>query len=394
MRQLFLIGLMSFLLCLGTASATEHVDATNCPGPNAGTLADPHCTVQEGVDAAVSGETVSVAAGTYAETISFVAAFSKDDLTISGDDPGDRPFVTGGVNFQNTGAFSGLTLRNLYLTGDGGANRIVNMGNPGAVNDLTMDNCVLDGENVAGRSSFYGAHLGGFVTITDCEIKDVPHWSAMDLDGSGGTLLPKTTITFTGNNIHDCDGAVALRGHNPSRTDLVEVANNTWNNICSYAALEINYADVLNVHDNTFTDVDCLDAQAIQAHRIGSIDIYLNNFHNVYFVMWLPSIGEPTPTGSVHDNCVSGTPPVTLVSTVLGTPFPSDVNAEDNYWGTDDGASISARMLGEVDFTPFSPVCNQIPAVPAVSEWGIAALCLILLAGLTITSLFAVAKRA
>lgn len=196
----------------GTAWADTHfVDPTGSDAGNDCTVAASPCaTIAHAISEATAGDTVDVAAGTYAETITFGNAFSTNNLTISGSTP-TRPSVTGGVNFQNTGAFSGLTLQNLYLTGDGGANRIVNMGNPGAVNDFTMDNCVLDGKDDAGRHAFYGANLGGFLTVTGCEFKDAPGFSTMDIAAAGG-ILAKTTITFTGNNIHDCEGYIAFRG--------------------------------------------------------------------------------------------------------------------------------------------------------------------------------------
>jgi len=322
---------------------------------------DAFATIQEAIDA-VDGSTVEVAAGTYNETISFGTGFSMDNLTVTGADPGDRPFVTGGVNFQNSGAFNGLTLQDLYLTGDAGGNRIINMGNTGAVNDLTVNNCVLDGEDVAGRSSFYGANLGGFVTITGCEIMDVRHWSAMDLDGSGGTVLPKTTITFTGNNIHDCGGAVSLRGHDTDRTDLVIVANNVWTNInepgeSAWACVEITHADILNVFDNVFDDVienSWGEGQGIQAWDLGTIDIYDNMFTDCFWGIWLPSVGGGAPpAGSIHHNSFIGTTG-TLISTDHSSgSFTSDLNAEANYWGTIDYATISGKMLGMVDFDPW-----------------------------------------
>ena len=61
------------LLCAPlTAQTTWYVDDDACPGPGTGTAGDPYCSIQTAIVAAVNGDTVEVATGTYLEAIDFL----------------------------------------------------------------------------------------------------------------------------------------------------------------------------------------------------------------------------------------------------------------------------------------------------------------------------------
>lgn len=90
-RVLLLVGLMFVAVGVPFATPRGHVSAAttiyvddtgpSCPGTGSGTLADPYCTIQLGVNAASSGDTVSVAAGNYTDPIDVNA---KTSITIAG----------------------------------------------------------------------------------------------------------------------------------------------------------------------------------------------------------------------------------------------------------------------------------------------------------------------
>ena len=54
------------VLAVSTAQAdTIYVDDDNCPGPGSGSEADPYCSIQTAIDAAVDTDEIVVAPGTY-----------------------------------------------------------------------------------------------------------------------------------------------------------------------------------------------------------------------------------------------------------------------------------------------------------------------------------------
>ncbi len=340
--------------------------------------------IQPAVDN-VAGSTVKVEAGVYTETITFAAGFSKDNLTISGD-ASSRPVVNGGIKFQNSTAITGISFENLYLKGDAGGGVIIRGSNTGPINDFSMDNCVLDGENVSGRSGVAGNKFGESFSITNTEFKDILGFAVMDIDSNsdyspwGGNGLKLTTVTFANNNVHECNGSIALRGHYTETTTTVNVYNNTWSNIGGnsgetgeqWAALEVNHAQTVNVYDNTVDGVQeglWGEGQAFQFWDVGTLDVHdnsvTNNYQGIY--IFCGDAGNPyggpyaMPGGSIYHNVITGNDQygVSADATCTGGPL----NAEDNWWGTLSWAGyttsggtvtgIEDMINGDVDYEPW-----------------------------------------
>jgi hypothetical protein len=66
---LFILVTLLAGLRVGAVGTTRYVDADTCPATGSGTMADPYCSIQDAICAAVSGDTVSVAPGTYLEAV-------------------------------------------------------------------------------------------------------------------------------------------------------------------------------------------------------------------------------------------------------------------------------------------------------------------------------------
>ncbi len=322
---------------------------------------DAFATITEGIAGLTAGGgIVYVGGGTYTET----PVLGLDNLTIDGDEM-DIPQLTGGLVFDNV---TGLTVQDLDISGNGGApshNTVILMN--GVVTDLTIDNCTIDGSLAASRNGLSRGQLEGNVTVTNNEFMNVLGWALFDSrSGSGGDGSAMGTITFSGNNIHDCNGSIAMRGLSTDRTDLANIFGNTWTNIGGangeqgqhWAAFEINRAVTVNYYDNEVSYVsesEWGEGQALQVWDIDNLDVYGNtitdNFQGIF--VYGGSGTFSIPGGSVHDNYFLNNSDYNLSVDPTATGGP--LNAEENYWGAVSCPAVSASIDGSVDFEPW---CN------------------------------------
>ena len=323
---------------------------------------DAFATITDGLAGlSTSGGTVHIGGGTYTET----PLLNLDNVILDGDEL-DIPQLTAGLAFDNV---TGLTLQDLYVGGNGGApthNTVILMS--GVVTGLVFDNCVLDGELASGRNGLTGGQLEGDVSITNSEFKNVLGWALLDSrSGSGGDGSAMGTITFSGNNIHDCNGSIAFRGLSSDRTDLVNVFDNTWNTIGGvngeqgqhWAAFEVNRSVAVNVYNNDISNVlegEWGEGQALQFWDIDNLEIYDNtitdNFQGIF--VYGGSGSFAVPGGSIHDNYFMNNSDYNLSVDISATGGP--LSAENNYWGAVSCPGVSAAIGGAVDFEPW---CNE-----------------------------------
>ena len=109
-----------------SAQATLYVDLDNCPGPGAGTQADPLCRIQRAIELSLPGDEIVVAPGTYNELINFigkgVTLRSSDgaDLTIIDVEPVEDPGTGKPVIRCDNGEGPNTVLDGFTLTGGTG----------------------------------------------------------------------------------------------------------------------------------------------------------------------------------------------------------------------------------------------------------------------------------
>ncbi|MBN1693304.1 MAG: right-handed parallel beta-helix repeat-containing protein, partial [Dehalococcoidales bacterium] len=326
--------------------------------------------VQDGIDAAFDGDTVYVAAGDYPEGL-----LIDKPLSIIGDGPSST-FVTGGISIAGSSDWSGLLLEDLYLAGDysGNAkNALIDLQGAPTVSDFTIRGCVLDGEGVAERMAFYGGNnYAGDWTWENNEIKGFRDWLLIDNTSSvapSGVLHPLGDIVFNNNYIHDCYGSISFRGDPDQYTNSVTVIGNVFDDYLesassqAWAAIEVNIAESLVMHDNSINGVPEVywggEGQALQIWGINTIDIHDNSFTNCYQGIWVFGgesggiYGGPyaIPSGAIYNNTIVGHTDyaIAVESTATGGPL----NAARNWWGSPDDAVIAGMVGDNVAYDPW-----------------------------------------
>ena len=177
------VVLACFVLSLGAVPATQAAALCVAPGGSGGCFA----TIQAAIDAAASGDTINVAAGTYAENLS---AFGKN-LTING--AGAAATIISGDNANRVWVIysnSTMNLANMTITygsatGDFGG---------GIYNDGTMS---LSGVTVTSNNAGYGSGITNFGTLTI----DGSTISNNVATGSGGGIVNGKDLTITNSTI-------------------------------------------------------------------------------------------------------------------------------------------------------------------------------------------------
>jgi len=313
--------------------STLYVDDNS---PEAGTGGQ----IQEGIDL-VTASTVNILPGIYTDPVTIPAGLA---LTLSGAGMA-QTFLTGGMILSDN--VDGITLEQFALSGEAVGGRVIHGGQYN--NNFAMDHVLIDGEGgtYPTRHAIAGGRTIGDVTITNCEFKNVGGWSVFDCATSGWETV-MGTVTFAHNYIHECDGAVAFRGDNTDRIDLVLVHDNVWENINdnwnapgtvenAWACFEAHGVEELQFYNNTMTNVNesrWSEGQGLQTWRVDDIDIYDNDFVDSWQGIWLPGLGvEPAPTGSIHDNDFLNIENFAVFATHGGGGFSSGIlDARGNWW--------------------------------------------------------------
>jgi hypothetical protein len=337
------------------AQTTWYVDDDNCPGPGTGTQADPFCKIQDAVDAASAGDTINVAAGTYTEAVTVTPG---SDLTIQGAGRDVTTWISPADDASRMHCIKCQDANNTTLDISGFT--------------FSVEDNAISNSGIAIRIN--RATTGPlYLTIHD------------------NKFVETTTISETANSMLLCHNRFAARG--------AEAPIKIYNNLdYTTGGIAMSNSRAFDIYNNTFdgsSDAIYFGYGCPTGATFGDHHIYGNTFLNadddivpggpwpaILFVdngtdasnTILPSIIENN-TFENNDSAIcflnmdgSVTYPTDIVRynsfvnnlnngiLVTGTNPPS-VNAENNWWGANDGPNASPgsgdKASANVDYSPW-----------------------------------------
>jgi len=311
-----------------------------------GSSGEDFTTIQAAINAATSGDTISVAEGTYTENLTF-----SESVTVTG---------AGKTNTTITGTHivtaNDVTVRDvaLSLAGSGTIFTLDSSSNPISGFEVTNSNFNMPTSPSVGISI---GEVGTSQKVSSVTINNNTFNGPSDKNANpwkiGGSFgFPKgvevENLTFQGNTVNQASTPINL--YDKNLTNIV-IDDNTYNNTdgAVYVWEDSGSATPTGV---------------LSGFEFTNNVLNVGNTYGLAFFGWTGSIplnsSQYTDTnfGSgnvVNDNDFSNiTGGYGLGSlSFFGTFGSFQLNAEANWWGTSDGTAIAAKVLGTVDYRPW-----------------------------------------
>jgi hypothetical protein len=264
--------LIAFLLAVMLPQRT-HAAATLCVNPSGGMGC--YTTIQSAIDAATSGDTITIAAGVYAEFIQI--NFNKPNLTLLGaganatylDGAHAHPVlaVTGdatirGVTIRNgqSGNGAGVMLNSATLHLSACVithNQATSAGGGGIDNyagSLNIDTCTIS-DNQAPNYDGGGINNSGALFVTNSIISGNSAKAGGGIDSVGNLTLANSQVT--GNTVTDSGGGILFAGTKTADLTSDQIANNTAANKGGGLYIAGGTVGIYSstIHANTVTNV-------------------------------------------------------------------------------------------------------------------------------------------
>lgn len=350
------IGAAALTAAPAFAASTIYVD-DNCSPPANGTSTDPYCTIQEAVNAAVSGDTIQVAAGVYNESVTVnkslkIRGIQYGDSATNGwlpagvesvvDPPSGPAFnitassvtidgfrITGATDnygIVTSASASGYQILNNFITNNPGGG--INLNSNGTIQTVLLRNVFTANGADAIRSTSglnnafidhnnFSGHTNSAITLSDAATHSNVRFSYnVSTNDVAGINLYRTTNsefdhnTITGSGAGTDWGGISLGGANT----YLSIHHNTVQNRNFHGIVVTNYIAGANTNltiDHNDSNNNTLDGIRIDAGSTGNLIIYNDMAGNAEHDAHDSSVGVGTAgTGNTWDNndCVTDLP--------------------------------------------------------------------------------------
>lgn len=220
------------LFCLhsvvtGASAATVwHVDDDNCPGPGDGSIGNPFCSIQDAINTAVNGDTVSVEPGAYFEVLDLMG---KQIVVESVAGPGPTRIIAFGLGASvvrcDSGELPATQIRGFTLFGGIGteiklAPKVFERRGGGVYilnSSPTIEECIIDGCTAARGGGIYAETSAS--VIADCQFfgNEATGGAAFSSNKGGGiyfdnALTDLRRCMFEQNSAHFGGGVYLIHG--------------------------------------------------------------------------------------------------------------------------------------------------------------------------------------
>ncbi len=350
-------------------------------------LVGPGQTIQSGVDAAASGDTVSVPAGTYPEDVTVNKALTLDgaqagvdartrsgseslvkSISISASNVNVDGFSFNGTASQvsvnsTTSILSGLAVKNDIFNGYGSVGLMTfNAGNIAVSQDL-FEHAAASSEAMQIKASDPSLHGCTGSTVQNNSFSAATNNGGSDINFSC-TGSDSTNVTVSGNASTGMSGGSSLTAFS-GVDDGISVTNNTATTDGSSVFFFGNVSGSASITGNTFTSTTA-NAVSIHGGDVGTTDspnsgTFTISSNKLSAAASGVAIAAATLTGSaaIHNNDLSGAH-VGVTNNSAGS-----VNATNNWWGSASGPG----SLAGVTTSPFcvNSGCTTPAAPPATT---------------------------
>lgn len=342
---------LAFLAAVITASSATNLYATtwnvSVGSPGACTIVDPNCaTISAAVAAASSGDTINVATGAYAETVTITKPLTLNGAQSGVDARGraasessvsstgvEGTFVIGPA--AGTVTIDGFDLSGTPTPGSGGVIYVSGLTTNVVVRNNIIEPSSADGillynaaAGTAEQNWVKGAAIGGISGGKDAILKSVLTIQNNRIDGALYGITGYLDLSAISNNeiTGTGSGAAGIGGQFYNTT----IAGNQVSGYTAGVALAFqDYLsrgmNTINVANNTFTG--------------NAAGVYVN--HNI------AGLGI-----TVNNNSIAGNP---TGGVVYGPSGAGTLDASANWWGTNVAATVKTAANGGllVDYTPW-----------------------------------------